>query len=304
MFSPILERMFPLSGNALGEMKLEIGGIVLALKLHGDGRSFEMADVYRAFLSDGPSEAVFTVRYGSLPDLKSAEKVFDSGGAWKLYRDQGKWCFALQSPALGSEPYQIAVVDTDFSKGDIYTRAHEIDHPIPYPLGYPLEELLFVNLLSQGRGVLLHACAVSDNGHGFVFVGTSGAGKSTMADLWKNQKGVTILSDDRVIVREMGGRLWAYGTPWHGDVKLGSPGRARIDGIFVLRHGEENGAVPLGAPKALTSLFVRSFPPYWNPEGMGFTLAFLGRISQAVPCYDLGFVADRSVIDYVRTIGD
>jgi hypothetical protein len=259
VFAPILERMFPLSGDALGEMKLEIGGIVLALKLHGDGRSFEMADVYRAFLSDGPSEAVFTFRYGSPPDLKSTEKVFDSGGAWKLYRDQGRWCFALQSPALGSEPYQIAIVDTDFAQGDIYTRAPVIARiSSPYPLGYPLEELLFVNLLSQGRGALLHACAVSDNGRGFVFAGTSGAGKSTMADLWKKHEGVAILSDDRVIVREMEGRFWAYGTPWHGDVKLGSPERAPIDGIFVLRHGEENRAAP--SPWPSWAGWVKQFP--------------------------------------------
>jgi len=286
-------------------MKLEIGGIVLALKLHGDGGSFEMADVYRAFLSHRRSEASFALRYGSPPDLKSAEEVFDSGGSWKLYRDQERWCFALQSPALGFEPYQIAITDSDFSKGDIYTRARETGRsPSPFPLGYPLGELLIVNLLSQGRGVLLHSCAVSDNGHGFVFVGTSGAGKSTMADLWKNHEGITILSDDRIIVRKMGGRFWAYGTPWHGDVKLSSPERVPVDGIFVLRHGEENSAAPLGARTALTSLFVRSFPPYWNPEGMAFTLEFLGRMSKAIPCYDLGFVADEGVIDYVRrTVG-
>lgn len=295
-----------MSGEQLTEMKLEIGGIVLALELHGDGGSFEMADVYRAFLSDRRSEAIFALRYGSLPDLKSAEEVFDSGGSWKLYRDHGRWCFALQSPALGPEPYQIAIIDSDFSKGDIYTRARKTGRsPSSFPLGYPLGELLIVNLLSQGRGVLLHSCAVSDNGHGLVFVGTSGAGKSTMADLWKNHEGVTILSDDRIIVRKMEGRFWAYGTPWHGDVKLSSPERVPVDGIFVLRHGEENSAAPLGARTALTSLFVRSFPPYWNREGMAFNLEFLGRMSKAVPCHDLGFVADGSVVDYVRrTVGD
>jgi len=286
-------------------MKLEIGGVVLALELDGQGGVLEMADVYRPFLSNGRSEAVFALRYGSVPDLNSAEEVFDSGGSWKLYRDHGRWCFALRSPALGSEPYQIAILDGDLSRGDIYTRVPRTDGSFySFPLGYPLGELLIVNLLSQGRGVLLHSCAVSDNGRGLVFVGTSGAGKSTMAELWKNHGGVTILSDDRVIAREMGGRYWAYGTPWHGDVKLSSPERAPVEGIFVLRHGEENRAVPLGAPMALTSLFVRSFPPYWLMEGMAFTLGFLGRMSQAIPCYDLEFVPDEGVIECVRrTVG-
>jgi len=290
-------------GNGPSETKLEIGGIVLTVKLEGDGHGLEMADVYRGFLSDGRSDAAFAVRYGSLPDLKSAEKVFDSGGSWRLYRHRGRWCFALQSPALGSEPYQIAVTDTDFSRGDIHTRDHEVRRTLgPSPLGYPLEELLFVNLLSLGRGVLLHALAVSDRGHGLIFAGTSGAGKSTLADLWKNEEGVTILSDDRVIVREREGRFWAYGTPWHGDVNLCSSERVPVDGIFIIRHGAQNRATPLEARTAVTSLLVRSFPTYWSPEGMGFTLEFLGRMSRAVPCYDLGFLADGSVIDFVRTM--
>ncbi len=290
-------------GNRSREMKLEIGGVVVAAKLYGEDHRFEMADVYRSFLSEGRSEATFAVRYASLPDLKFGEKVFDSGGSWKLYRDDGRWCFVLQSPALGPEPYQIAVVDADFRKGDIHIEPRAVDQtPSPYPLGYPLEEVLFTTLLSLGRGVLLHALAVSDRGHAIIFAGTSGVGKSTLADLWKNQEGVTILSDDRVIVREEEGRFWAYGTPWHGDVNLCSPAKAPVDRIFVIRHAGENSAVPLEARTALTSLLVRSFPTYWNPEGMGFILEFLVRMSRAVPCYDLGFVPDRSVIDFFRTI--
>lgn len=291
--------------DELTETKLKIGGVVLAVKLNGDGRRFEMPDVYGPFLSEGRSEAIFEVEYGSLPDLKSAMEVFDSGGAWKLYRDGERWCFALQSPALGPEPYQIAVVDTDFRRGDIYSRTPQVDQiPHSYPLGYPLEELLFVNLLSLGRGLLLHACAVSDSGRGFVFAGTSGSGKSTLADLWKDQEGVTILSDDRVIVREEEGRIWAYGTPWHGDVNLCSPERVPVDRIFIIRHGAETRATPLEARTALTSLLVRSFPTYWNPQGMGFILEFLGRVSQVVPCHELAFLPDPTTIDFVRALSD
>ena len=286
------------------ETKLEIGGVVLTVKLNGDGHGLRMADVYRAFLSDKRSEAVFDVRYGSLPDLRSAEKVFDPGGSWKLYRDGERWCIALQSPALGSEPYQVAVIDADFKRGNIHTAREFEDIPNPCPLGYPLEELLFVNLLSLGRGVLLHALGVSDRGRGIIFAGTSGSGKSTLADLWKDQEGVTILSDDRLIVREEEGRFWAYGTPWHGDTKLCSSAKVPVDRIFVIRHGGENEAAPLQARTALTSLLARSFPTYWNPEGMGFILEFLGRIGRTVPCYDLGFLPDRSIVDFVRTMDD
>ena len=287
-------------------VSLEIGGIVLAVEWKGDDGSFSIGEAHRGFLSDKQPDVTFTVESGSYPDLALWEKVFDSGGPWALCRQHGGWCFIIPSPAVTSRPHRVAVVDTDFRNGDIYVCAREVDQaPTLYPLAYPLEELLFVNLLSLGRGVPFHACAVSDSGRGFIFAGSSGAGKSTMADLWKDQEGVIILSDDRVIVREMDERFWVYGTPWHGDVKLCSPERAPLDGIFFLHHGEQNTAAPLQATRAAASLFARSFPTYWNSEGVAFSLDFLSRMGQAVPCYDLEFVADGSVIDYVRrTVGD
>ena len=292
-------------GHGAHELKFEIGGVVLSLELCGADGSFEVTEPYRSFLSDKSPEAAFTVKWGSLPAPASLEKVFDSGGSWKLYRRREAWCIVLQAPALGPEPYQIAVVESDFSKGDVYTRDGAPHRGLgAHGLGYPMLEVLFVNLLSRGRGVLLHACAVSDNGRGFLFAGTSGAGKSTMADLWKERKGATILSDDRVIVREMDGCLWAYGTPWHGDVSLCSPERVRVDHVFVLRHGDENGVSRLEAPNALTGLFARSFPTYWYPEGMAFSLDFLGRVSQVVPCYELAFLPDPTTIDFVRALND
>ena len=40
-------------------------------------------------------------------------------------------------------------------------------------------------------GLVLHASALDDNGKGIVFVGHSGAGKSTQVDLWSREPGVT-----------------------------------------------------------------------------------------------------------------
>ena len=287
------------------ELKLEIGGVVLSIELCGAEGGCEVDEPYRSFLSDKSPEATFRVKRGPLPDPASLEEVFDAGGSWRMYRLREAWCVVLQAPALGPEPYQIAVVESDFSKGDVYTRDDAPRHGLgACGLGRPMLEVLFVNLLSRGRGVLLHACAVRDNDRGFLFAGTSGSGKSTMADLWKGRKGATILSDDRVVVREMDGRFWAYGTPWHGDVRLCSPERVPLDQIFVLRHGEETSVRPLEAPSALTSLFARSFATYWYPEGLDFSLDFLGRVSSVVPCDELAFLPDPATIDFVRTLDD
>jgi hypothetical protein len=69
-------------------------------------------------------------------------------------------------------------------------------------------------LLAQGRGLLLHAAAAVHDGRTFVFLGHSGAGKSTSA---YNSPG-QILSDEIVaLVSNPYRRLVAQGTPFGGE---------------------------------------------------------------------------------------
>ena len=95
-----------------------------------------------------------------------------------------------------------------------------------------------IHRLSRGEGVEVHAVGISDEqGRGHLFLGHSGAGKSTTARLWIDRPGVRILSDDRIILRVREGRIWMYGTPWHGDAGIASPDCAPLDEIYLLEHG-------------------------------------------------------------------
>jgi hypothetical protein len=210
----------------------------------------------------------------------------------------------MHSPVLGQADYQVAVLADDFLSGDIYTRGNGQREPELSPvLGHPLTEVLMVSLLSRGRGVLLHACGVSCEGWGYVFAGRSGAGKSTMARLWSGRDGVSVLSDDRIIVRKQGDGFWAYGTPWHGDARTASPEGVPLERVMIIEHAPENVLRVLSPSEAASQLLVRSFPTFWDADGMAFTLEFLGELAQAVPCGALGFVPDRRVVDFVGRTG-
>ena len=82
---------------------------------------------------------------------------------------------------------------------------------------------------------------VDPEGRGHLFVGQSGAGKSTMARFWAGREGVRILSDDRIILRQIRGEIWMYGTPWHGEARHALPEKARLAGyIFCNRVRKTN----------------------------------------------------------------
>ena len=167
------------------------------------------------------------------------------------------------------------------------------------PFYGPTMELLMVNYLAQGSGVIIHSCGIAMNGRGILFVGESGAGKSTLAKMWNQESGVDVLSDDRIIVRKKGHQFWMYGTPWHGDARLASPRRVRLESIFFLRHGQNNSIKEIKGIDPVSQLLTSSFPPYWDPQGMAFTLEVFTDLTAHVPCQELAFKPERSALDLV-----
>ncbi len=256
----------------------------------------------RFLIPAGISDATVTVGRGDTVGANAGELVFDTGSVWKLYRDGDRHRFILSSAAVGPRPYREAVFNAGFTSGEIWLqRAYFDPAGSVFPLEYPLDELLVQGLLVRGRGAELHGCGIVDaSGRGLLFVGQSGAGKTTMARLWQGVPGARILSDDRIIVRRAGRGFVMYGTPWHGEAELSEPGSAPLRGVFFLAHDVRNVLVPLTVPEATARLLACGFPPFYDRDGMSFTLGFLGEVAAEVPCQELRFVPDATVVRCVQ----
>ena len=221
--------------------------------------------------------------------------VFDSGGLWRLSRELENHVFHLTSPMYGALPYKRATFSPDFTWGEVLLERSYFDPRDPVDaLEYPLDELLMMNLLAHGRGVEVHACGLEDtDGQGYLFLGHSGAGKTTTARLWQKAGGVRVLSDDRIILRSSAGKTWMYGTPWHGEARLALPARTPLRQIFFLRHGTANEIVPLGCGEALARFLACSFVPFYSRSGLEFALAFFHQLIDSLPCAELRFVPEE-----------
>lgn len=223
------------------------------------------------------------------------QKTFDSGATWSLFRDGRDLIFDCEVPALGLAPYKRMRVSPDLHLAQVLLNRELLGHHERVcPLDYPTDELLITNYLAaHGLGVEVHGCGLIDSaGRAHLFLGHSGAGKSTTARLWDSHTGAEILSDDRIILRFDDGELWMYGTPWHGEGQFASPNKARVERIFILQHGAANRFVPLSRSRAVGELFARSFPPFHSPEGLERTIEFLSSVAAAVPCYQFEFTPD------------
>ena len=88
----------------------------------------------------------------------------------------------------------------------------------PYSLDACLRVVLSAALLCRG-GMLVHAAAVRINGAARLFIGPSGAGKTTIA---RRVGRCPVLSDEIVAIgRNASGRAAAWGTPFWGEMGTG-----------------------------------------------------------------------------------
>jgi hypothetical protein len=232
-------------------------------------------------------------------------KAFDSGATWRLYEAEAGFQFDFHlSP---QPPYQRLAIDEGFRSATLQmSEEYFAGLPVvPQILGYPIDELLIMHRLTQERAIELHGCGiVTADGTGNLFVGHSGAGKSTTTRLWTATEDVEILSDDRIIVREHPGHMRMYGTPWHGEAMFASPNSAPLTRIMILEHGHGNLLTRLSPSQAVAELFARSFVPMHRHEYVESALEFLQSVAESVPCYRYSFEPDPRAVEKILNLRD
>ena len=171
---------------------------------------------------------------------------------------------------------------------------------VDYPLSYPTDELIFINRLPQHESVVVHACGVLYRGQVLLFVGESGAGKTTTARLWQNDPEARVLCDDRIILKKTPDGFWAYGTPWHGDLPAVSNLGAPLSHIYFIHHHPKNILSPISQVRATAMLLTQSFSPLWDKALMENTARILHNVIASVPVSSFGFSPDQSAVKFIQ----
>ena len=98
--------------------------------------------------------------------------------------------------------------------------------------------MILFTLATAGKGTLLfHAAVVSQEGKGYLFLGPSGTGKSTHAQLWlEHIEGTELVNDDNPVVRDG----VVYGSPWSGKTPCYRNVSYPIGGIVMLSQAPYN----------------------------------------------------------------
>ncbi len=154
------------------------------------------------------------------------------------------------------------------------------------------------------EGFFLHCSCLSYKGDAIIFTAPSGTGKSTHAALWRKHFGddVTMINDDKPLVRRKDGRYIIYGSPWNGKHGIGNNISAPIKAIVFLKQAPENSAAPLSPIDGLSLLLQQTVLPRDKGE-LSVLLDLLGGLVETVPLYKLGCtISDEAVTTIYQAI--
>lgn len=281
-------------------LNINIGDITIGIDWKGRQRELQIPPAYQPFVANKKPDLRLELHFG-FPDFQLGEAVFDSAPVWRLHRNASGSAIKINHDDVDTARLLVLPRDQQAPAGLYFAGP---DAKFLDPFFGPTLELLMINYLGRGNGVIIHGCGIAWNGTGMLFAGESGAGKSTLAKLWDRTDGADVLSDDRTLVRQIDGELRMFGTPWHGEAKFGSARGIKLNRIFFLQHGTNNRIHSLTAGGSVRKLLQCSFPPYWDAAGMQYTMAYFEKVATRVPCHALEFEPDKRVIAFIKRHAD
>jgi len=150
-------------------------------------------------------------------------------------------------------------------------------------------------VMLQRQGLLLHAASVVRDGRAYVFMGRSGAGKSTVASL---APAGSVLTDEISLLRCTAGKWQAYGTPFWGKFRAEGQNRcAPLAGIFSLVQAPRHRLESISGKQALAALLSNTLFFMAERKARENLLGIFLELSQSVPVWRLEFQKNASFWD-------
>lgn len=159
---------------------------------------------------------------------------------------------------------------------------------------------LFYTHTVQRHIIYLHSSLIDWNGHGLMFLGPSGIGKTTQAELWNQYRDALIINGDVVFVQETENAFLGWGTPWHGSSPYCENASVPVEALIVLKQAPENSIRELTGFEKVTAVSESVFYPRWLEGGMELCLETLDHLLTALPVYELSCRPDEAAVELVE----
>ena len=188
--------------------------------------------------------------------------------------------FAAQS---GAVDFDASVTHDDVAE---YFATHEDNCPPHLAEGALILTNICKTVLRDYDGCFFHSSCLMMDGEAYMFTAQSGTGKSTHTRLWRKHFGdrVTMINDDKPIIRKIDGRFWVCSTPWMGKSEIGTNIDVPIKAIYVLKRGAENSAERVSVAGVFPQLLEATLLPK-DADNMQKLLCLFDGLFSKVPLF-------------------
>ena len=281
---------------------VKIGGITLSIDSDLPLKEETFSPKFQLFRCDDGGDDRVTINHRcGLPKIRNlGEKVYHRA-PWIIYETPCNYIY--QKFVVDNNEFPlVSIFNKKYTEGHVYKGKDYVDGfrkgNLTSLLCFPTDQILFAQLLADRGGIILHGSGLIFKEKGFLFVGHSDAGKTTIVRLFRHR--AKILNDDRMIVKKENGRFCLYGTPWHGEISQVAPDRVPLKAIFFLNQAKENRIERTEGLEAFKRLYGCTIKALVTGRWTKNVLDICQALSREVACYHLYFDKTEGVISTIE----
>lgn len=283
-------------------LTFKIGGITLSIHSDLPLKEGTFAPKFELFrCDDSGNDGIVIHHHCGLPKIRDWGRKIYQRAPWIIYETPSSYVYKMFVEG-NNESLLVAVFNKNHTEGHIYKGNNYIrifeKGNLTSLLCFPTDQILFAQLLAGRGGIILHGSGLIFKGKGYLFVGHSDAGKTTLVKAFRHH--AKILNDDRMIVRKENGRFHLYGTPWHGELSLVAPDRVALKAILFLNQAKENRIERTESLDAFKRLYGCTIKSLVTKRWAKKALDVCQDLSREVSCYHLYFDKTEGVISTIE----
>ena len=161
--------------------------------------------------------------------------------------------------------------------------------------------LVFLYLAQKHNMAVIHSASILYKEKAWLFSGSSGTGKSTHTNLWKEYKKVPLINGDLNLITIENEVAVVHGLPWCGTSKISDTKSYPLGGIVLLRKSLDNHIETL-TPDSKTLLISQRFiSPAWTVPQLQANLSVAKAISEKVLITKLHCTKEKEAVETIKS---
>lgn len=128
----------------------------------------------------------------------------------------------------------------------------------------------------------IHSVSICYRDRAWLFSASSGTGKSTHANLWKELYQTAVINGDLNLLAMENGTPVIHGIPWCGTSEIFDKTSYPLGGIIFLKQFSEDVIAELSPAQKTLRIMQRFISPTWTAQGLKANLDFAGRLAPQI----------------------